>query len=253
MSGERWKGRMSEILDTVAEAGYQGFETEFWFLGGYGRDAGGFRRLLEERRLALVSLGVVGCWTDPAKTDEELAAAREVVDYLADFPRSSLLIAGGTSNDRDAIERKFQGLFDCLHRIGEYGADKGIQVGFHPHSHHGSIFASEADYERFLDETDPALVRFIPDVGHMARTGVDPAAMLRRAAERILLVHFKDFDGQSWIPMGQGKIDWAGVVRALRASDYGGWVVVEDESPGSVEHPADVVRANRSYLKSLGL
>jgi len=54
-------------------------------------------------------------------------------------------------------------------------------------------------------------------------------------------------------PLGQGAVDWAGVVAELRAMPYEGWIVVEqDVLPGQGE-PKGSARRNRAFLAELGL
>ena len=48
-------------------------------------------------------------------------------------------------------------------------------------------------YEILLKETDPALVKLEIDAGWVAAGGADPAALIAANAERVKLIHFKDF------------------------------------------------------------
>ena len=150
MSGEKWKGRVVEILDIVAAAGYEGYETEFWFLGNYTKDPEGLKKLLAKRNLTLVALGVAKSWTDSENVEEELQEAYRIADYLASFPGTILEVAGGTSENRENIDEKFSCFLESLGQIAEYARSRKVPVAFHPHSHFGSIFESEADYNRLL-------------------------------------------------------------------------------------------------------
>jgi inosose dehydratase len=58
-------------------------------------------------------------------------------------------------------------------------------------------------------------------------------------------------------PLGEGDVDTAGVIDALRAHEYSGWLVIEqDQALGPSDTPESVVagqRANREYLRRLGI
>ena len=61
---------------------------------------------------------------------------------------------------------------------------------------------------------------------------------------------FKDrkADG-SWAVMGEGEIDYPGIVRYLEETRYGGWIMVEDESPLAGEDSDGVVMMDGEYMK----
>ena len=58
-------------------------------------------------------------------------------------------------------------------------------------------------------------------------------------------------------PLGDGDAGIDAVIAALRAHDYTGWLVIEqDQSLGPSDTPESVVavqRANREYLRRLGI
>jgi sugar phosphate isomerase/epimerase len=63
-----------------------------------------------------------------------------------------------------------------------------------------------------LDEADPALLHFIPDVGWIHYAGQDSAAVLRKMAGRVKVIHFKDYvidkDGnRRFVSLGKGVVN----------------------------------------------
>lgn len=252
MAGERWAGCIPEILDAVQDAGYEGFETEFWMLGFYKKSPQFFKKELNKRGLKFAALAYVGAWMDDDRIKDDIVEARKILDYLRNFPGSVLVLAGGELKDRKDIVPKFQAMCKAFNEIGKIGADFGIRVGCHPHSHGDSIFASFQDYERLLDMTNAKVFGFIPDSGHIARTGLDPVEIFKVYASRIIHVHFKDCskDGK-WTKMGKGSIDFKSILSNLDSIHYKGWIVVEEESKSSEKNPALAVRLNRQYMKML--
>jgi inosose dehydratase len=112
------------------------------------------------------------------------------------------------------------------------------------------------------------------DTGHLLIGGTDPAELTRQAPERVAHTHFKDVNGQiaaqvrsgrlsytegvrhgMYRPLGRGDVDFAAIVSHLRARDYGGWYVLEQdtiltEEPRG-EGPVADVRESAGYLRGL--
>ena len=67
-----------------------------------------------------------------------------------------------------------------------------MRLQFHPHA--DSHVETQAQTERFLDETDPRYVSLCLDTGHLAYRHADAAAVIRRYPDRIGYVHIKQMD-----------------------------------------------------------
>ena len=97
---------------------------------------------------------------------------------------------------------------------------------------------------------DRTRVGWAPDVGHIVNGGMDALTLLKEGRSRICHVHFKDraADG-AWAVMGKGDIDYPAIVRYLKESGYGGWIMVEDESPEAERDSDGVVLRDGAYMK----
>jgi len=146
----------------------------------------------------------------------------------------------------------------------------GLRTVFHHHC--GGYVETPQEVEKLLSLTDPNLLGLCFDTGHYSFGGGDALRGLRRHADRVWHVHFKDFDpavgakvaSEGWgyleavrrgvfCHLGEGAVDWRGVVEQLGAMRYEGWIVVEqDVLPGQGD-PKESARRNRAYLKTLGL
>jgi inosose dehydratase len=121
------------------------------------------------------------------------------------------------------------------------------------HSHVGGVFETEAEITQLLDTLGPDVIGFGPDTGHLTWAGIDPAALIRRYADRVGGIHIKDcfpdyLDPASrrglgyqevaatkrlWAEPGRGVLDFDAVVAAL-PEDYDGDYMIEVDEP-SVE------------------
>jgi sugar phosphate isomerase/epimerase len=68
------------------------------------------------------------------------------------------------------------------------------------------------------------------DIGHFARSRVDPVKAIRAIGRRAVAVHVKDVDaaGENMI-VGKGTIDMPGVFAALAETRFDGLMVLEYE------------------------
>jgi inosose dehydratase len=252
MSYEKYSQRLDHIIDVVAESGFAGIEAEVCMLGPYNEDPAALAGDLQAKGLELAAICLVCDWLSPQETDAELAEADRVIEMLkSNFPGAMLALCQMPQSDRDNLVERQSNCIACCNEIGRRAANSGVRTAFHPNSPEGSVFRIAEDYKVLMDGLDTSIVGFAPDAGHIAKGGMDPVAIFREYGEVIQHVHFKDMreDG-IWAEMGEGSIDFAGIVSILEQHNYRGWIMVEDESPRAESDPDAVTRANGEYLKA---
>ncbi len=138
---------------------------------------------------------------------------------------------------------------DSLAQVGERCRDLGLRmaVEFLPRTCPGNSVA-ELDY--LLDGTNHGLGGICLDLNH-ANLGSDLVANIAGLAGRILTVHASDNDGvdeRHWLP-GQGIIDWAEALAALRQAGYSGPFLYESgrDRQGGIVTP-EALRRNYEGL-----
>jgi inosose dehydratase len=149
----------------------------------------------------------------------------------------------------------------------------GLRTVFHHHC--AGYIETPAEIERLLDLTDPALLGIVFDTGHYAygAGGCDTVLQaLDRFAERIWYVHFKDCHpallaqakAEQWdyfaavrqgifCELGQGCVDFPGVLSWLHERQYRGYITVEQDVLPGLGSPKASAARNRAYLRSIGL
>jgi sugar phosphate isomerase/epimerase len=256
MRGADWTGSVDEMLDAVAAAGYAGIEITNTMIREYAGRPAGFAKAVEARGLRLAAFAYASSagFTDPGARQAERAGARKALDFVAHFPGVPLCIGGAHSPERSDVDEKIALAADFYNEAGRLGRERGVDVAFHPHSHHGSILESRTEYDRIMELTDPAVVKWNPDTGHIVRGGQDLLDTIRRYGSRIRHVHLKDADrANRWQPLGKGICDIPGMLTVLETElSYSGWLVCEEESAEAWADPAGAIRWNRGYLASLG-
>ena len=256
MRGDKWNGRVDEILNAVAEAGYEGVEITNTMIREYADRPADFAKALKARGLFLAAFAYASPagFTDPAARASELAGAERALGFVEAFPGAPLCLGGASSPDRSQVDDKIGLAAEFYSEVGRRGHKAGVDVAFHPHSHHGSILESRAEYDRIMALTDAEFVHWNPDTGHIVRGGQDLLDTLRRYASRIRHVHLKDAGADNnWRALGKGICGVAGVLNLLEKEiGYSGWIVAEEESAEAWSDPIGAIRWNRGYLKSLG-
>jgi len=121
------------------------------------------------------------------------------------------------------------------------------------HSHVGGVFETEDEIVRLLDDLGPDVIGFGPDTGHLRWAGIEPAAFIRRYADRMGGIHIKDcfpdllapqsraglsyHEAQQtkrlWAEPGRGVIDFAAVLAAVPAGYDGDFMIEVDEPSGA--------------------
>lgn len=136
---------------------------------------------------------------------------------------------------------------ESLALLNRIAPEYGIRITLHNHG-------PKARYETIEDVTTaleghPNLAACI-DIGHFARSRVDPVRAVRMLGARAEAIHVKDVDakGENAI-IGKGTIDIPGVFRALRASGFKGLVVLEYE--GDFDNMARRLAGMRESLAAM--
>jgi inosose dehydratase len=181
-------------------------------------------------------------------------------------------VAGRVGPEHSMDEAVWSVFVDGLHLLARRVRDEtGLRTVVHQHL--GTLIESLDEVQRLLDATDPGLVGVCIDTGHWTfGTGGDPAIAIRELGDRVWHVHFKDCDPavmarsrrEGWdgltstgngvfCSLGTGCVDFPAVLEALRDIDYRGWIVVEQDILPGMGDPRESARANREYLRSIGV
>jgi inosose dehydratase len=268
------------VLRDCAAAGYTGIE-----LGPIGfmpEDPTILADALAGHGLELIGGVVFRPFHDPAAWDDVLdAAVRTCRALTAHGARHLVLIdsisprrapTAGRASEAEQMDpaewRAFRERIATVARIGT--EDYGLTVGIHAHA--AGFLDFELELERLLGEVDERILGLCFDTGHHCYAGYDPVAFLRRHAERVRYMHFKDIDpvvkarvvanrtgfyeacGEGiFCNLGTGEVDFAAVRDVLLGAGFEGWCTVEQDCDPTLDvRPVEDARANRDYLRSIG-
>jgi inosose dehydratase len=250
MSGDRYAGKLPDILNIVKPAGFAGIESEPLMLGSYYDDPSTLKDLLAQFNLQLGAIAFVCDWANSDETEQEKSEAQRVFTYAKSFPETHLVLVQMPGEDRSNLRQRQENLISCVNAVAARAVDEGLSCSYHPNSPEGSVIRIEDDYKILLDALDSRVVGFAPDTGHIARGGMDVDKILKTYRTLIQHVHFKDITASGgWTAMGAGIIDFPGIVTMLRDTGYAGWIMIEEESLEAEVDPNTATTKNGEYLK----
>ncbi|MFS3136400.1 sugar phosphate isomerase/epimerase family protein [Gluconacetobacter sacchari] len=262
-------------LDEVAQAGYGWTELGPW--GYLPTDRSRLAEALAARHLGLCGAAVVHPLAEANALETLRARLRPLCETLVATGTPWLLLMDDsdvypTRQARIASPETWRHMMGVITEAGRVVAqDHGLRLLFHPHV--GTAVETEEEILRLLADTPEDLVALCYDFGHHAYTGADALAFMRAHADRIPYYHFKNLDGsiharamEAATPfmevfqngvmceLDRGVIDFAEVVAFLKARNFEGFAVVEqDMYPCPPEKPLPIARHNREALRRLGL
>ncbi len=282
VEGER--GGYARVLDEMHETGFAGTELGDW--GFMPTDPAVLRQELAARNLKLLASWVSVYLHDAGRHAASEADAVRTARLLAEVGGPDNLIVLGNDPYGDPMRtqnagriRPEHGMTDAQWKVFTEGANRvaravkretGLRTVFHHHI--GTWVETPEETATFLSMTDPGVLGLVFDTGHYRFGGGDPVEGLRRHADRVWHVHFKDHDPRvaeqsrrnEWdaiqsvahgvfCELGHGDVDFPAVIQVLKDIGYDGWIVVEQDVLPGMGTPKESAQRNRDYIRSIGV
>ena len=146
-------------------------------------------------RLGQLGLSIVGCHINPLHLD----ILPRALDYQAELGNEQIGcdIEFFPYGDRDFVLRRCE----TFNEVGEMARQRGMRVYYHNHVQEFQRFGDDYVYDLILANTDPELVFLQLDTYWMYRGGQNPIDWMIKHADRIILLHQKDFPAEAPQPL----------------------------------------------------
>jgi len=272
------------VLDEMQASKYIGTELGDW--GFMPTDPAKLIAELEKRELAMLGSWVSVYLHDKSKHESSAEDCVRTGKLLASVGGENALVilgndpytdpvrnlnSGRVTPEMNMTDEQWADFIEGAHYVARRVKEEtGLRCAIHHHI--GTWIETPEETAKFLELTDPDLIGMVFDTGHWSFAGGDPIEGIKKHADRILHVHFKDHDpevaklsrehewdgptsvGKGIFPeLGKGSVDFAGVYKTLQGIDYDGWIVVEQDVLPGMGTPLDSAKRNRDYLASIGL
>lgn len=243
------KNTLIEAIEAIASIGYAGVELMADVPHAYPPKLDAAARSAVRRRMQELGLSVSNVnaftlfaqgdtyhptWIEP---DPQLREARirhtlACIELASEFQSPTIsLQPGGPLIGTNLTRRQTGELFaEGLQRVLPAARQHGITLAIEPEP--GLFIESASEYRDFKQTyfRDEPLVRMNCDIGHLYCVGDDPAQVLRDMPDQIAHVHLEDIAANrvhQHLTPGKGAIDFVAIFRALKDTNYAGWVTVE--------------------------
>lgn len=281
-----------KVLSEASQAGYRAIE-----LGPYGYlpiDADVVSEELKKNGLAIVAGTIFQDLVHVENMGKVLHAVDDICKLITDpklpklprhegqkFPTPYMTVMDFGNLDRDyaaghpdiakrMTDEEWSSFVKNVRTVCERANQWGVRPVIHPHA--GSYIEFADDIERIVRDIPYEVAGLCLDTGHLYYSRMNPVEMLKKYADRLDYVHFKDvnqavyeqvlskhirfFDGcgeGTMCPVGTGALDYPAIKQALEEIGYSGYITIEQErDPRNQETSLRDVKASVDYLKSVG-
>ena len=239
----------------VASLGYHGYESFGNVLEAW-EPKGGLDKLLQSAKLPLRSAYCPVNLTDPAVRKEEVAKLLRWGQLIRKCGGSVAVLGPNNVKRPDYVfaDHKTH-IVEALNDMCRALDDIGVVGALHQHT--GTCVETREETYAVMEAVNTRYVKFGPDVGQLQKGGSDPLKVVKDFLPTIHHVHMKDFDGgpyyEGYCPLGQGKVDIAGLCDLLDKSGNDLMIMAElDPTKGMPLAPLDAARINKETLQKLG-
>ncbi|WP_028562973.1 sugar phosphate isomerase/epimerase family protein [Paenibacillus pinihumi] len=254
-----WGDDHLKAVEEISQLGYRAIEPWASFVLQYENRIDTFKEWLAGYGLVLTGLyggasgGANQRFADPGVrrelVDHNVRLAKTIRQCGADI----LVLGPGGTREHPTTPDELKNAAVTINEIAKATYDLGVKACIHPHL--WTEVQDEHELVALMEQLAPE-VYFAPDTAHLLGAGMDPAAIIRRYKDRVAYVHMKDLTVQNqasaeelpfFCELGQGAVDFAGVIEALNDIRYTGWVTVEVDR--SLNTPYRSLEICRHYIE----
>jgi sugar phosphate isomerase/epimerase len=239
--------QFDEVFDVIADAGFQAIELHQPML--YVRD---WRERID-RALNRTGLGLVGSSSGHPMWDIErysqiISAMDDYSSRLAAFGNVTCGTSCSGKHYADRTDEENAQLVKVWTELGEMFHSKGVTLNYHTHGE------PIEDIQLVIDKVPANLVALGPDLDWLRVGGVDPVMFIRENAERLVMLHIRDYHlgGDRTEALGEGDADYRKLGAVLGEVRFTGEFVVELAIPAGKEPTRslpELLKISRNHLR----
>jgi inosose dehydratase len=267
------------ILDQTVQAGFAGGSTGH----NYPSHLPSLLQAVNSRKLRIAATWAGTSFTTGVDLDATFSAFTSQVAFLQAVGARDVVVAElanavnqirtkAVLTDRPILnEAQWYLLTTQLNRAGQYAANLGMQLSYHPHVGTGVMTIEET--VRLLEDTNPDYVGLCLDTAHLRYGGCsqnDLVELTRKYATRIKHVHLKNvraavlpvavsrkYSFYQAIQQGiftvpgdpAGELNLGRILQILKEVSYDRWMIIEAEQNPANANPLEYAQMARAFLR----
>jgi D-psicose/D-tagatose/L-ribulose 3-epimerase len=158
---------------------------------------------------------------------------KKFIDLAEQFQSDNLLLVLGEYIwQREVIppEDQWNWGVECVREIGEYAANKGIEISLELEPFRMSLLNNIPEMVRFIDDCDVESVKANIDISHLVLSDSCPSE-LAKLTGKANHVHISDCDGKIHgdLPPGRGVVKFSPYLQAIKELEFEGAISLELE------------------------
>ena len=229
-----WEYPLEEAIAFIAECGFDGIEIvvlEPWLSLEFIRDRKKeILRWIAKSGLEVASLTTITNFTQAEMVSASMSTVQTLADLCADYGTAIVKISPGPPASGKASGEIWNALEVNMAQIVAYAEKRRVKLAVETHLN--MLTDTMAGTRRILDLCRSPSLGLTLDFCNIMVGRDDPEKAAREFSGRTFLCHVKDGrlhdDGiPEWLPLGEGVLDYPGILQALNQSAYRGYLSLE--------------------------
>ena len=222
------EGDLEDQFALAAECGFEGIESNTVDSVDEARRMGD---AAQEAGIEIHSI-MFGGWGSPlSHPDEDVARqGREELEHCIETAEAmgagAVLLVPGIVNAETRYVEAWDRSTHHIREVLPVAEDLGVVIAVE--NVWNNFLLSPLEFAEYVDQFESPYLQAYFDVGNIVAYGW-PQDWIRTLGERIVRVHYKDFqrDGRNFVNLGEGDVDWIEVRRAFEEVGFDSWVTPE--------------------------
>ena len=234
------------VLEQIARAGYDGAEIGAHKLNLDDPDE--FNALTARYGLVVAGIHIHGEIFTPAEIRANQENFTKAI-HFAHAVQASCVLVSGRLKEGGKTDADLSAEVNSLHWLA--GICQVQEMPLYYHTHNWELADDLRELRYLIENTDPEKISLALDIGWVQRAGYDPLKVIDEFYPRIRYFHLKDTIDERWTEVGQGMVDFRGLLANLNQCGYSGWLTVERD--GELENAFESAKTSRESLRDLGV
>jgi inosose dehydratase len=246
---------LEEAVRDISELGFHSWETFAEVLEAWDTK-GTLAGLLEKYKVPLTSGYFTANVTDASARKENIEKVTKFAKIVKKHGGTFLVLAAnGVKRAEYSFSEHRANVVAALNDYAKAAVDAGVGTGFHQHT--GTAVESRDEVYALMESADTKYLKFAPDVGQLQKGGADAAKIVKDFAAITVHMHLKDFSGGQYFagycPLGEGKVDLAGILDTMEAAGHPANIMVElDRSANTPITAKSTAVTAKAFLQKQG-